>query len=209
MSELNRLLGFMSSWDRKAALREYTAMFASCEDAEALMEELGTPTRLAFQLAGTYVPTPPPAPSDTAAEESGEEAPQQIAWDLSPEPEQEFAPLPPVKQLKTGALVAYLIPAVIIGLPVAVLLICLGLPFLASGAGVAAAAVVSALQAVAVLTLVSDILLVIGGALILCALGLLLCWLGLWISMELCWLWTDKVLVALGRKLCVKEVPAK
>ena len=208
MSELNRLLGFMSSWDRKAALKEYTAMFASCEDADALMEELGTPTRLAFRLAGTYVPTPPPELPDVA-EAAGEADVQQIEWDLSGEAEPEELPQPVEKRVKKGALAAYLIPAIIIGLPVAVLLICLGLPFLAVGAGLVVTVVLSALAVVSVLTLVSDILLAVGAALVLCALGLLLFWLGLWISMELCWLWTDKVLVALGRKLCVKEVPAK
>ena len=60
MAELTRLLGFMSSWDRQAVLEKYEALFAAAEDPDALTEELGTPTKLAIDLAATYVPTPAP-----------------------------------------------------------------------------------------------------------------------------------------------------
>lgn len=50
----------MASWDREAVLEDYAARFDAAADAEALMEELGTPTRVAYVLGQGYVPTPPP-----------------------------------------------------------------------------------------------------------------------------------------------------
>ena len=38
LAELDRLLGFMSSWDRQAALKKYRAMFAACADEQALID---------------------------------------------------------------------------------------------------------------------------------------------------------------------------
>lgn len=198
-------MGFMSFWDRQAVLNRYSALFDEAEDENALMEELGTPTKLAVELARTYVPSAPPSKVEEPA--PLEEVPEQICLDLSQETPAEEAPKT-VRSVSRGALVAYLIPAILIGLPITVALVCLGLPFLAAGAAVIAAAVKETLTIIAALSLVSDILLAIGAALALCAVGLMLCCFGLWISMELCWLWVGKTVVALGRKLCVKEVPA-
>ena len=208
----------MSAWDREATLAQYEAMLGDSEDPEALMESLGTPTRLAIELARTYVPSPAPerAPeledealteAEAVPDEPVEEAPEQIQWELDPAPEEVAEPAT-VQVVKGGALAAYLVPAILIGLPIAVCLICLGLPFILSGGALLVTGVQQALRMIALLPLISDILLVIGAALCACAVGLLLVWLGLWISMELCWLWADRVLLALGRKFCVKEVPA-
>ena len=207
MAELTRLLGFMSSWDRQSVLDEYEARFAAAEDPDALTEELGTPTKLAIDLARTYIPSPPPTPGALSEDpaEKLEEVPEQFAFALDPErPEQEDAPQT-VERTSTAGLIAYLIPAIIIGLPITAVLVCVGLPFLAVGAAVVFSAVKGALAAVAALSLISDILLTVGVALIVCAVGLILFWLGLWLIMELCWLWVGKVLVPLGRKLCVKK----
>ena len=38
MAELNKLLAFMSSWDRQATLDRYEAMFDEGGDPEAVME---------------------------------------------------------------------------------------------------------------------------------------------------------------------------
>ena len=203
----------MSAWDREATLAQYDAMLSESEDPEALMESLGTPTRLAIDLARSYVPSP--APVQTPAEAEGDETapvqeaepePEQIQWDLDPEPEKIEA-IPTKRVVKGGALAGYLVPAILIGLPVAVLLICLGLPFMLAGGALVATAVQQTLRMIALLPLISDILLTVGAALVISAVGLLLFWLGLWISMELCWLWADKVLLGLGRKLCTEEVP--
>ena len=205
----------MSAWDREATLAQYEAMLGDSEDPEALMESLGTPTRLAIELARTYVPSPAPERAPETEDEAltgaeavpDEPAPEQIQWELDPEPE-EVTEQPTVRVVKGGALAAYLVPAILIGLPIAVFLICLGLPFILGGGALLVTGVQQALRMIALLPLISDILLVIGAALASCAVGLLLVWLGLWISMELCWLWADRVLLALGRKFCVKEVPA-
>jgi len=60
LNELKKLLSFMSSWDRQATLEQYAAMFREAEDEEALIEKLGSPTKLAIGLAGHYVPTAAP-----------------------------------------------------------------------------------------------------------------------------------------------------
>ena len=149
-----------------------------------------------------------------------EDAPQPETWNFAsaPEPEPEAEPEeradaePPetagARGIRGGALAAYLVPAIVIGLPVAVLLICIGLPFLLGGAWLIVSAIYEASKVLALLTLISDMLLVGGGTLIVCAVGLVLCWLGLWISMELCWLWVGKALVGLGRRLCVRKEAA-
>ena len=229
----------MSSWDRQAALKKYRTMFAASEDEEALMEELGTPTKLAIELAASYVPTRPPSALAEAlsqcpvALEDLLRDPEALAADLSlPEPaESELKPETWIFDMaedetpeeapeeaasaaerggvRTGALIGYLIPAVVIGLPVAVLLVCIGLPFLAAGAALIFTAVVQTLDFVARLRLVSDMLLTGGAALVACAVGLALCWFGLWLSMELCWLWVGKALIGLGRRLCVKGEAAQ
>ena len=203
MSELNRLLSFMSSWDRQAVLEQYERMFAECADEDALLEELGTPTHLAVELARSYVPTPPPV--RTAQPEPVEETdePEQIAWDLSPETAEPKTELRTT--LRRGALAAYLVPAILIGFPITVALVCVGLAVAAAGAGLAAGAVMTALRMIGVLRLVSDILLTGGAALLACAVGVLLCWFGLWLSMELSYLWIGRVLFSLGKKLCIRE----
>ena len=96
-----------------------------------------------------------------------------------------------------------------IGLPIAAVLVCIGLPFIAAGAALIFTSVLQTLRIIGLLRLVSDMLLTGGAALIVCAVGLLLCWLGLWISMELCWLWVGKALTGLGRRLCVREEAAQ
>ena len=235
----------MSSWDRQAALKKYQSLFAASADKEALMEELGTPTKLAIELAASYVPTRSPSalaealtqcpvaledmlrdPGILAADlsrpeppASSEDAPRPETWVFESAPatpplfaaETPYAPedaAPPRRRVMAGALIAYLIPAIVIGLPVAVVLVCLGLPFLCGGGALIYASVHEALQVFGRLRLVSDMLLTGGAALIGCAAGLLLCWFGLWLSMELCWLWVGKALTGLGRKLCVREEAA-
>ncbi len=229
----------MSSWDRQAALKKYRTMFAASADEEALMEELGTPTKLAIELAASYVPTRPPSALAEAlsrcpvALEDLLRDPEALAADLSlPEPAEaelqpetwifdmaeddepaetpeEAASAPARGRIRTGALIGYLIPAIVIGLPIAVLLVCLGLPFLAAGAALIFTALVQALNFIGQLRLVSDMLLTGGAALVACAVGLALCWFGLWLSMELCWLWVGKAVTGLGRRLCVREEAAQ
>ena len=237
----------MSSWDRQDAINKYRARFAACADEEALIEELGTPTKLAIDLAASYVPTRSPSmlaaaltrcpveledmlrdPGVLAADLSvpetpdvPDDAPKPETWvfDSAPAPAAEAlpepdgtpeTPEPPVmeKRIRGGALAAYLVPAVLIGLPIAVALVCLGLPFLCGGAALIGTSVYEALQIFGSLTLVSDMLLVGGATLLACAVGLLLAWFGLWLSMELCWLWVGRALVGLGKRLCLREEAA-
>ncbi len=224
----------MSSWDRQAALKKYRVLFSASADEAALIEELGTPTKLAIDLAAGYVPSRPPSalakaleecpvaledllrdPGALAADLSQPEPdpmalkPETWIFDLAQEPEEPAveadASGPSSRRIRTGALIAWLIPAIVIGLPIAVVLVCLGLPFLAAGAGLIFTAVLQAMRFIGSLRLISDVLMTVGAALIAGAVGLALCWLGLWISMELCWLWVGRVLIGLGRRLCVRE----
>ncbi len=244
LAELDRLLGFMSSWDRQNALRKYRTLFAASADEQALIEELGTPTKVAIDLAASYVPTRPPSalaqalaecpvaledllrdPNALAADlldpdpapPADPDAPQPETWVFEPEPvsapEADPEPAvaedaPPRGRVRVAALIAYLIPAVVIGLPIAVVLICIGLPFLGAGAALIVTAIVQALRVIAALRLVSDILLTVGAALIACGVGIALCWLGLWISTKLCWLWVGRALTGLGRRLCLRREAA-
>ena len=244
MAELDRLLGFMSSWDRQAAMKKYQALFDASADTEALIEELGTPTKLSVALAASYVPSPSPSALALALEQCpvaledllrdpgvlaadlSEPAPRAQTPALQPEtwvfeqmelaetlpapeaPAEEAYEAPTRRVVKGGALALYLIPAIVIGLPVAAALVCLGIPFLAAGVATIFAAVLAALRIFGHLQLISDMLLTGGAALVACAVGLLLSWFGLWLSMELCWLWVGKALCALGRRLCVREEAA-
>lgn len=268
LAELTKLLGFMSTADRAAAIRKYSAMLDAAEDEAALMDELGTPTRLAISLARSYVPgtmqeedgepseSVPEAPAgepETAIEAPAEEpeaaieapvetqdAPEEESGPVFgegaeldeeqtralepvpaedepvslPEPVPEPEPQPvqdeqdaPRRTLRGGGavLAVYTVFAIIIGLPVAVVLIAVGLPFLLLGAGVIAAAAYSVVTVVPMLGMFSDILLVSGAGLVFCAAGLVIAWLGAWISISLGSAWIGGAVLRLGRRLCWKE----
>lgn len=191
----------MSSWDRQATLEKYSALFDSCESEEALLEELGTPTKQAIELARSYVPTPPPVreeavPAAPAEAQTGDEHDEAATRSAK------------TSRLRPGGMLLFVLLLLLIGIPVTVVLVCIGIPVLAVGIGAVAAAVTCVLQILPALTLFSDILLVIGAGLVLTAVGLAAAWLGLWLSLELGALWLSKVVFPLGRRLCrKKEVP--
>lgn len=87
MAEITKLLGFMSSWDRAATLEKYSALLDTYTDEEDIIEMLGTPTKLAIDLARDYVPTPPPAKPAAAEipEEVSEEVPEEVYEEASTE----------------------------------------------------------------------------------------------------------------------------
>lgn len=216
MAELTKLLGFMSSWDRQKVLKEYEEKFSACESEERLMEELGTPTKNAVALASAYVPSPPPSAGTERQEFQTEEKPAeiQIGFEdiMEPEEAEELSARRETGKAKPVSLfggIAFGVLAVVIGVPVTVIAVCIGLPFLGTGAGLVFTDVILALKIIAGLHLLSDVLLTAGAALVLCAAGLLLCWFGLWISMELCYLWVGKVLFALGKKIMHREENAE
>ncbi len=206
MAELSKLLSFMSSWDRQAVLADYAKKFEYCTDFDALVEQIGTPTKVAVELAKDYVPTPPPAVVAPAA--APEPSPEAIpAPEPEPEPEPEEGP-----QVRGKAPVLGVIAAVILGLgvalPVTIVTLVLGIPFLAAGVAVIYGCVSFVLHALPQLGLISDILLLIGGGLVGTAVGLLVAAFGLWLSLALSRLWVEKVTVPVGRALThAKEVP--
>ena len=236
MAELSKLLGFMSAWDRREALMKYEAMFDEASDEAELIASLGSPTKLAIGLALNYVPSPAPAsmPMDTV--EPGESVGEFAAGaEVEPEtvaveetlavqlPEQtavaapveaaetgESVPVRPRRKVRAFGLIVSILFGLIFGVPIALLLICIGIPFIVLGLSVAALTVWAVLSTIAMLAMVSDILVVVGVGLVVCALGLLLTWFGLWLSFELGYLWIGGVVLRLGRALTYKkEVAAK
>lgn len=230
MAELAKLLGFMSAWDRKDTLQKYEAIIDSYTDFEELVANIGTPTKLAISLALNYVPSPAPEiiPVEAAEEEpvkelegeyplinagEGEESPdpegaapaneETLGAEEEEEPE---IPAPRSgRKVRFFGLLASVIFTLVIGIPIAVVLICLGLPFVVGGLGLGAGVVWAAVSAIPMLALFSDILAVIGVGLVLIALALLLLWFGLWVSFELGYLWISGVVLRLGRALTYKK----
>lgn len=230
MAELAKLLGFMSAWDRRDTLQKYDAIFDEAADIEELIATIGTPTKLAISLALNYVPSPAPEiiPVEAAEEEpikelegeyplinagEGEESPdpegEAPANEETLGAEEEEEPEIPAprsgRKVRFFGLLASVIFTLVIGIPIAVVLICLGLPFVVGGLGLGAGVVWAAVSAIPMLALFSDILAVIGVGLVLIALALLLLWFGLWVSFELGYLWISGVVLRLGRALTYKK----
>lgn len=317
LTELSKLLGFMSARDRQAELERFTAMFDSAPSEEELIRTLGSPTKQAIAIARSYEPSDPepepeaeaengpwpqledpsePAPAACPAAPENESAGKQAAPEgerpdappvsggessdapivpdgevheapasgegaapggdapvfgsdsaltpgeaegleqaeragiaetvraaraeaqpaperaaASPKKPEAPAAVPekgapsPKRKAKPAALTIYIILSVIIGLPIAVVLIFIGVPFLALGVGLVAADVYALMALVPMLGMVSDILLVAGGGVILGAVGVLLAWLGLWLSLSLGGLWIGGVIFRLGSRLCFRK----
>lgn len=207
LAELEKLLGFMSTWDRKAAIEKYSALFDEAGDEAALIKMLGTPTRLAISLAGSYVPTPMPAPAieerdPILAEFEGEKPAETVpaGETVSEEPVQTQP-----RRVRPFGLIAAILFGLVIGLPVAIVLICLGIPFLVLGCGVIFGAVWSVFEVIGLLAMFSDILVIAGAGLILTALGLFTAWFGLWLSLALGQLWIGGAVLRLCRALSFKK----
>lgn len=128
-----------------------------------------------------------------------------IAQPESERPVPEEAPVRPKRKLRAFGLIASILFGLVIGLPIAIVLICIGIPFIALGIGVVAFAVWAAMSVIGMLAMFSDVLIIVGIGLVLCALGLLLAWFGLWLSFELGYLWISGVVLRLGRALTYKK----
>ena len=126
----------MSSWDRQAVLDKYNALFDEAGDEVALIKMLGSPTHLAINLANSYVPGPAPA-AVAAPEEDNPfaepaEAPAPVEEALPEQPEELPGEAPaPARRVRAFGLIVSIIFGLVIGLPVAVVLICIGIPVLA------------------------------------------------------------------------------
>ena len=204
----------MSPWDRQAVIRRYERKFDESDDPNKLVDMLGTATKVAVMLADGYISSPPPEEAESPepeietfdAEEqmSFEALAEETAEAEEAEPTELEPELPSAPQrggVRPGALIGFIVFTLLIGIPVAVLLFCVGVPFLASGAGVIGAAARTVLDTLSGLNLFSDVLLLCGGALILAAVGLLLAWLGLWIGISLVRLWIARVILPMGRRI--------
>lgn len=207
LAELSSLLGFMSAWDRKAVMAKYAAEFDAAEDIEALIERLGTPTRVAVVLAQDYVASPPPEEDDSAPVREHRELAEPLDRMFAeaeavppPAPEPEAEQRTP-RRLRPGGVVASVLFTLCVGIPVAAVLICVGVPFLSVGLALIGRALWELPAALTSFNLLSDVLLVLGAVAGLLALGLLLAWLGLWISVSLSRLWIGGVVLRLDARL--------
>jgi|GEM_PF-6618609 len=253
----------MAMRDRLTVIEKYAAMFDAAEDEDALLETLGTPTRVAISLAGDYIPSPvgetddepqpeqpsPPTPWEEEAAEPPEADPEQpgeLEEDAAEEPTEpapvflnseaaeippEAAPVaepkeqPPAQSLpkfftegdsapqaeparayKPVLTTIFTIAAVLIGLPITLVLIAVGMPFFLLGGGAVLITVWCYVEFFAgSLGMVSDNLFCGGISLALCAVGALIAWLGIWISISLARLFIEKCILLPGRAICIKK----
>ena len=121
------------------------------------------------------------------------------------EPEEPAEPGHPHRALRPVVTAVYVLFSLIIGLPVALLLILVGVPVLLFGGGIIALVVYAASSMITELSMFSDISLVAGTGLVICGVGLLIAWFGLWVSVELGSLWINSVVVRLGRAVCFEK----
>ncbi len=109
------------------------------------------------------------------------------------------------RRVRPFGLIVSILFGLIFGVPIALVLILVGVPFLVTGVATVAVAVWSVLTAVPALAMLSDILVVVGAGAVICGLGLLVAWFGLWLSFELGYLWIGGVVLRLGRALTYKK----
>ncbi len=204
----------MSPWDRRAEIQRYERMFDITPDEDALIEELGTPTRVAVELARDYVATPPP--ENLRWQEALDEAARESPRTAEPEPpapeatEPEPPPAPErARELRGGGVALFVLCLLVFGIPVTVVLAAVGVPFLVAGIGCAGLAAEQVFRSFGRFNLFSDMLLVWGCCMALAGIGLMLAWLGIWLSLSLCRLWLEKVLLPLARALCLKKEVAQ
>lgn len=94
LAELAQLLYYMTAWDRDAALAKYTKLFEERDNDFAVIQELGSPMKLAVTLSRSYEASPEPAEdaaeqeSPAPAEEIPTEVPEAVSAEETTEPAQ-------------------------------------------------------------------------------------------------------------------------
>ena len=176
---------------------------AGAGEAEAAPEEEAAPAP-AEEVSENAAEEAEAAPVEESSE--GEEALRTLPEaEIQPEELQEEEPEKPRRKVRAIGLIGSILFGLIIGLPIAVVLICVGIPFIALGAGLGTIAVLTALSVIGLLAMFSDVLIIVGAGLVLCALAILLIWFGFWLSFELGWLWIGGVVLRLGRAMTYKK----
>ena len=193
----------MSAWDREEAVKRYAWRLRRSSDPVALMRHFGSPTKVAVELAKGYVSSPPPPgfldTERSFAEAEDTDAAEGGASEDGPDSLERFG------GEASGAGPAgrffFLLFAVVIGAPVALALLALGLPFVGAGVGVVMAAAAAVGAQVGALPLLSDVLLLSGAGLAILGVGILVVWFGVWLGFSLCRLWLGGVVGALGKRV--------
>ena len=89
LAELGKLLTYMTPWDRERTLEYIGKRFDEAENEAALLQELGTPVRLAVLYNRGYNPSPDPA---LAAQEENAAPPEWEKDEAQPDAEEEAPP---------------------------------------------------------------------------------------------------------------------
>lgn len=148
--------------------------------------------------------------SGEAAEEEMKPAPAPEAEESPAEAEEEVTSAPAGKRrVRPFGLIVAILFGLIIGVPIALALILVGVPFIVSGIALVAMDIWAAVSAIPYLSMVSDILVVAGVGLVIGGIGLFITWFGLWLSFELGYLWIGGVVLRLGRALTYKKEVAE
>ena len=148
-------------------------------------------------------------------EEEPDETAEEAALELEDQTEDDFDDVPteadddgaPQTITKTNGLlvVLYLIPAIVIGVPVFLALVVLNLALFAIGVGALGAGVGIFATAFLGFSVVADMLLLLGGGASVFAVALVLVWLAIWFLLRVTCGWI-RVVVRLGKRFCCKEV---
>lgn len=117
IAELTQLLYYMTPWDREATIAQYDKRLADAEDVDALVQEMGSPMKVAVTLNRSYEPSPKPDPNapkpDSEPETSPTEEPP-TAEEQAPETkdvqEVEKAPQEPIVEPKEETSAAEQLP---------------------------------------------------------------------------------------------------
>lgn len=173
--------------------------FAAGGQSEAAADEASE------AAADAEAETEMPLPAETPEAEEQEAVPAPAELPAEPEIEEEPVAAAPKRKVRAIGLIASILFGLVIGVPVALVLICIGIPFIVLGISAVALAVWAAMSMIGLLAMFSDVLIIVGVGLVLCALGLLLAWFGLWVSFELGWLWISGVVLRLGRAMTYKK----
>lgn len=86
MAELSRLLAFMFKEDKEDILAKYNKMLDEAEDEQALLEEFGSPTKLAVTISRTYKREERKLSVEADSKEDAQSAPLEFGTKAAEEP---------------------------------------------------------------------------------------------------------------------------
>jgi uncharacterized membrane protein len=144
-------------------------------------------------------------PAAPEAEELEKEAPAEGVQEQPDDSGAASAQPVPEKRLRPFLLVLYIIPAVVIGIPLIALALAVSIAFFVGGVAALAGGVQAFILGFSVSGLIADSLLLFGGGLVIFALGLFVTWFSIWLCASSLRGIAGGIF-SLGRRACYKEV---